>query len=427
MRLILVDLASDQRRNFYPLSLSRPIWELRCGMSSLAEKLIAKVGARDIAGFVPEYMAESFQAKTEYKINDLSTLAGDDLLLIDGRVKAPSFDIPATGPSEVGLNEAGQFLYARIAKDDLAKFSVEGIEALLSQAKEKLPTVKCDLPVWNYTWELVLHNPEQITEDFAACGRTGIEGTVEQPNAIRGTAKEVYVAPGALVHPMVVIDAANGPVYIDEDAEIHPFTRIEGPCYIGKKSILLGAKCREGNSIGPVCRVGGEVEESIIHGHSNKYHDGFLGHAYVGEWVNLGALTTNSDLKNDYSSVSVSLDGRKPIDTGSTKVGSLIGDHTKTSIGTLFNTGSYVGGMALIMTTGKPLAKFIPSFAWLLDGLVTKGFGKGKLYETAKIAMSRRKCQWTEAEEAMWDTIFEITAPARNDAIKRGRRQMMRK
>ena len=82
-----------------------------------------------------------------------------------------------------------------------------------------------------------------------------------------------------------------------QGAEIHPFTRIEGPCYIGRKSILLGAKCREGNSIGPMCRIGGEVEESIIQGYSNKYHDGFLGHAYVGQWVNLGALTTNSDLQ----------------------------------------------------------------------------------------------------------------------------------
>ena len=95
-----------------------------------------------------------------------------------------------------------------------------------------------------------------------------------------------------------------------QGAEIHPFTRIEGPCYIGRNSILLGAKCREGNSIGPMCRVGGEVEESIIQGYSNKYHDGFLGHAYVGQWVNLGALTTNSDLKNDYSEVKITLDGR---------------------------------------------------------------------------------------------------------------------
>jgi len=138
-------------------------------------------------------------------------------------------------------------------------------------------------------------------------------------------------------------------------------------------------------------------------------------------------LTTNSDLKNDYSSVSVVLDGRTPIDTRSTKVGSLIGDHTKTSIGVLLNTGSYVGAMALIMATGKPLAKFIPSFAWFLDGITTKGFGKAKLYETAMVAMGRRKMQWTAAEEAMWDAIYEITAPGRDDAIRRGRKQMARK
>jgi UDP-N-acetylglucosamine diphosphorylase / glucose-1-phosphate thymidylyltransferase / UDP-N-acetylgalactosamine diphosphorylase / glucosamine-1-phosphate N-acetyltransferase / galactosamine-1-phosphate N-acetyltransferase len=173
-----------------------------------------------------------------------------------------------------------------------------------------------------------------------------------------------------------------------------------------------------------MCRVGGEVEESIIHGYSNKYHDGFLGHAYVGQWVNLGALTTNSDLKNDYTSVSVSLDGHGSVDTGSTKVGALIGDHTKTSIGTLFNTGACVGAMALIAGTGKPLPKFIPSFAWFLEGVVTKGFGKRKLYETAATAMGRRKCQWTKADEAMWDEIFKLTAPARDEAIKKGRRAM---
>jgi hypothetical protein len=191
-------------------------------------------------------------------------------------------------------------------------------------------------------------------------------------------------------------------------------------------TLIDGAKIRAGCSIGPVCKVGGEVEESIFHSYSNKHHDGFLGHAYVGEWVNLGALTTNSDLKNDYGNVQVTLPGKRPIDTGSTKVGSLIGDHTKTSIGTLLNTGSYVGAMGLLLATGKPLAKFIPSFAWLVDGLVTKGFGKAKLYETAAIAMGRRKRQWTEAQEAMWDVVYELTAPQREAAIKKSRKAVLK-
>jgi len=428
MRLILLDSPNENRGNFYPLVLNRPLWELRCGFNSLGQKLIDKVGASDLAYFVPDYMADSYRAKVEsacIPVNDSSVLEGDDLLVVDPRVKAESFDIAANGPSEVGLDEQGSVLYARIAKDDLAKLPTDEVGKLIAVAKRKLPNVRSALPTWRYIWDLILANAEQLTADFAAAGRSGIEGIVEQPNAIRGSKKDVYIASGVIVHPMVVIDAEHGPVYIDQGAQIHPFTRIEGPCYIGKNTILLGAKCREGNSIGPFCRVGGEVEGSIIHGHSNKYHDGFLGHAYIGEWVNLGAFTTNSDLKNDYSTVSVMLEGRREINTGSVKVGSLIGDHVKTSIGTLFNTGSYVGPMALIMSTGKPLPKFIPSFAWFIEGVVTKGFGKGKLYETAKMAMSRRNCQWTEVEQTMWDAVFDMTAPMRNQAIKKGRREML--
>jgi UDP-N-acetylglucosamine diphosphorylase/glucosamine-1-phosphate N-acetyltransferase len=424
MRLILLDLLTEKRFHFYPLALCRPIWELRCGMTTLAEKMVGQVGTGDVACFVPPYMADVYRGQTSRPVNDPTCLSGDDLLIVNARVKASEFSVECTGPSQMALDEDGDCLFARISKEDLAKLSTESIDTLLESAKSNLPRADAEVPTWQYTWDLVLANPEELTKDFAAGGRSGIEGTVEEPKALRGSANDVYVAPGALIHPMVVIDAAEGPVYIDEDAEIHPFTRIEGPCYIGKKSILLGAKCREGNSIGPVCRVGGEVEESIIHGHSNKYHDGFLGHAYVGEWVNLGALTTNSDLKNDYGSVEVILDGRTPIDTGSTKVGSLIGDHTKTSIGTLLNTGSYVGSMALIAATGKPLPKFIPSFAWFLEGVVTKGFGKRKLYQTAATAMGRRKQQWTPALEAMWTEIFNITAPARTDAVKKGRRAL---
>ena len=425
MRLILFDGPPGKRANFRPLSFSRPVWELRCGMSTLGERLIAKVRPSEVACFVEPYMAAAYKTKTDRKVNDLTALRGSDLLLVSGRVKADSLGAAATGPSEVAVDEDGNVLCARVARGDLAKLPTDSLEGLLDAAKKAFAQVAAP-ETWNYTWDLILANPEQLAKDFAAAGHCGIEGTVEQPGAIRGSDKDVYVAPGALVHPMVVLDASGGPIYIDTDAEIHPFTRIEGPCYIGKKSILLGTKCRGGNTIGPACRVGGEIEESIIHGHSNKYHDGFLGHAYVGEWVNLGALTSNSDLKSDYTTVSVVLDGRAPIDTGSTKVGALIGDHTKTSIGVLLNTGAYVGAMGLIMSTGTVLPKFIPSFAWLLSGVVTKGFGKGKLYETAKVAMSRREVEWTAAEEAMWDAVFEMTAPVRDVAIKKGRR-MMRK
>jgi UDP-N-acetylglucosamine diphosphorylase / glucose-1-phosphate thymidylyltransferase / UDP-N-acetylgalactosamine diphosphorylase / glucosamine-1-phosphate N-acetyltransferase / galactosamine-1-phosphate N-acetyltransferase len=329
MRLIVFDRLSEKRTHFYPLALSRPIYELRCGMTTLLEKLTAKVGARDVACFVPEYLAPLYKSKTSRPVNDVASLKGDDLLVVNGRVKAAEFSVAPTGPSQVAQTADGEPLYARVAKEDLGKLKTGSLDELLESAAAALPHAE-PVATWNYTWDLVLENPAMLAADFRAAGRSGIEGSVEEPSAIRGDRKDVYVARGVKVHPMVVFDAEHGPIYLDEDVEVHPFTRIEGPCYVGKKSILLGTKCREGNSIGPMCRVGGEVEESIIHGYSNKYHDGFLGHAYVGEWVNLGAMTTNSDLKNDYSSVSVILDGKRPISTGSTKVGSLIGDHTKT-------------------------------------------------------------------------------------------------
>jgi UDP-N-acetylglucosamine diphosphorylase/glucosamine-1-phosphate N-acetyltransferase len=433
MRLILVDRSDEIRRNFFPLALSRPLWQLRCGITTLEEKLAAKIGADDAAYFVPDYIAPASSwrrqergARAKYPVNDMSALAGDDLILVDPLVKVEDLRIRAEGKSEVGLDEQGRVFYARIVKNDLKKLVASSIEEFVASAKLRLPNVTCKLRTWEYLWDLVLANADQITSDFAAAGKCGIEGKVEKPGEILGSKTDIFVGSRARVHPMVVIDAENGPVYIDEGAEIQPFSRIEGPCYIGKESILLGAKCRSGNTFGPCCRIGGEVEESIIHGYSNKYHDGFIGHSYIGEWVNLGALTTNSDLKNDYSTVSITLEGQGAINTGSTKVGSFIGDHTKTSIGTLLNTGCYIGAMAIIMATGKPLPKFIPSFAWFVEGVVTKGFGRTGLYETAKVAMSRRGREWTAAEQAMWDAIFQMTAPARDEAIKRGRKAMFR-
>ena len=201
---------------------------------------------------------------------------------------------------------------------------------------------------------------------------------------------------------------------------MQPFTRIEGPCYVGRNSILMGCKCREGNSIGPMCRLGGEVEGSIIHGHSNKVHDGFLGHAYVGQWVNLGAMTTNSDLKNDYSNVSVVLDGKTAINTGSIKVGAIIGDHAKTSIGTLLNTGANLGAMSLVVAGGRLLPKFLPSFAWYVGGAITEGRGKEQSYKTAQAVMARRNCVWTAADESLWDAIYQMTATVRDAAIHKG-------
>lgn len=422
MRLILFDGPEEQRAKFYPLTYCRPVWELRSGITSLGEKLRTRVGTTDVAYFVAPDLAKVYAAEVAEKVNDPSALSGDDLFIVHGSVKASTLNVAPVGPGEVGM--IGDLVaYVRVPQADLSKLDTTSIQGVIKAALQVLPQVKAKAERYEYIWDVMLASPHQISDDFKALGRCGIEGKIEEPAALRGSKDEVFVAPGCEIHPMVVIDATEGPVYLDEGVEVHPFTRIEGPAYVGKKSVLFGTKLREGCSVGPVCRLGGEIEESVIQGHSNKYHDGFLGHAYVGEWVNLGALTTNSDLKNDYTSVEVIQNGKK-IDTGSNKVGSMIGDHVKTSIGALLNTGAIVGSMSLIMATGQPLQKTIPAFSWLINGVVTKGFGRKALYRTAATAMGRRKQEWTPAIEAMWEAVHEVTAEERAQAIKRGRRML---
>ena len=216
----------------------------------------------------------------------------------------------------------------------------------------------------------VHHNPGEITREFSILGKPGEqEGKVYEGVHILD-AKNVYIAAGASVKPGVVLDAEGGPIFIDEGAKIFPQAVIEGPAYIGKKSaIKIAAKIYEGTSIGEVCKVGGELEESIIHSYSNKQHDGFLGHAYLGMWVNLGADTNNSDLKNDYGPVKCVIDGEL-VNTGSQFVGLTMGDHSKSGINSMFNTGTVVGMGCNIYGAGLP-PKYVPSFAWGgADGLM---------------------------------------------------------
>jgi len=141
MRLILVDRSEEIRRNFYPIALSRPLWELRCGISSLGEKLIAKTDTGDVAYFVPDYMAEAYRAKVMHPVNDLSVLKGDDVLIVDPLVKAQDFNISTGGKSEVGIDQDGRTLYARIIKRDLDGISVNDVVGLLEAARRKFPNV----------------------------------------------------------------------------------------------------------------------------------------------------------------------------------------------------------------------------------------------------------------------------------------------
>src|SRR5262249_5501625 len=173
-------------------------------------------------------------------------------------------------------------------------------------------------------------------------------------------------------------------------AVVTPFTRLEGPCYVGPRTHLLGARVRAGTSLGPGCRLGGGVEASIVLGHSNRDHEGVLGPAALGEWVNLGAGTHNSDLRNDYGEVAVRVNGRL-VQTGRTKVGCFLGDHTKAGLGTLLNTGTSAGAFCNLLPTGGLLPRYAPSFTAVWNGALVDNADLESLLSTAAAGMRRRR------------------------------------
>jgi UDP-N-acetylglucosamine diphosphorylase/glucosamine-1-phosphate N-acetyltransferase len=417
-RLVIVE---DHRYdNLYPLTYMRPAFELRCGATTLAEKIRHAAGADSVAYFVRDWLRESYAEKTQAPVNDMSQLDGD-VLFVNGRLLVDDkCDLQSIGADEV-LKTDNTLIAARVTAGTLAAAKADSLEATFEALQANVTVREVDATVIDYPWLLIYHNERMIESDFRRLYQPGVHAEIHPLSCIENEGN-VYIAPTAKIHPMVVIDATDGPVVIEDDVIIRPHTRVDGPTYIGPKCQLVGGKIREGCSFGPVCRVGGEVECTIIQGYSNKYHDGFLGHSYVCEWVNLGALTTNSDLKNDYSPVSVYYKGRLR-DTGEQFLGSMIGDHTKTSIGIILNTGSVIGMMSNLIFSGSLMPKYVPSFCWMLNDRPTKGLGLRKMIETARASMARRKEELTEAEEKLIRHLHGLLKVELHEAIKKAFRR----
>lgn len=211
-------------------------------------------------------------------------------------------------------------------------------------------------------------------------------------------AAAVHIHATAKVSPSVVLDAELGPIFIDEHAVIRPGVIIVGPAYIGKNSTILErALIKAHTAFGPVCKVAGEVGGTIFQGYANKAHDGHLGDSYIGEWANLGAGTTNSNLLNTYGEVTATLPvpGASRERTGLTYLGCIVGDHTKFAINTRIMTGSIFGTGCMVATTAAP-PTCAPPFSWLTDER-TQPYRFSKFFEVAKTVMARRKIEPSEA------------------------------
>jgi UDP-N-acetylglucosamine diphosphorylase/glucosamine-1-phosphate N-acetyltransferase len=418
----------DRFEDFYPLTHNRPVYQLLFGIRLIREKISSFYPGAELILLCRDHLKEILKLKSNLRVNDLETKDDDELLFINGRVIPPE-DLSSilTFSTERGSHTYKNDLIAFTLKgSDLREFENE-VNSLyhkdsLESIKSKIKCSETESQVADYLWNLIDLNRKEIESDFKRLSpsldfKNMFKGCEVDTTAIICNPENVFIGKSSKVGAYVVLDASEGPIYVGEDVLIKSHTRVEGPAYIGKGTHLVGGKIGPGCSLGPVCRVGGEVENSTFLGFSNKYHEGFLGHSYVGEWINLGALTTNSDLKNNYSPVKVQLKDSQ-IDTGLTKAGAFLGDHVKTGIGTLLNTGINVGFGANLFGGGMVKEKFIPSFAWY-DGKEPKEYRLDDFVLTASEVMKRRGEELRDEEKDFFKKLFNLTKKEREKIASR--------
>jgi UDP-N-acetylglucosamine diphosphorylase/glucosamine-1-phosphate N-acetyltransferase len=414
MRICIFE--DNRYTNFLPLAYFRPVYELRCGAFSLREKLaMALPGTKQILHVRSElagYLSEEF---TKLHINNLPD---DDIWFINGRILADEnlakFIKQKTGEQKVflGGDDVGAVF---IKKDSISDFKKKLIESPIDKSIFKVLTAEnFPFALINYTWELVHRTTSEIEKDFNRLKTAKRISGKLYPGVHLINKRNIIIGNGSIIKSGAVIDAENGPVIIGKNVTIMPNAVVEGPVFIGDNSIIkIGAKIYHGTSIGEYCKVGGEVEASIIQAYSNKQHEGFLGHSYLGSWVNLGADTNTSDLKNNYSTIRVRVNGQM-IDSGSQFVGLTIGDHSKSGINVMFDTGTVVGVSCNIYGAGLP-PKYMPSFAWGGEKEFTV-YDLEKSIDTMKHVMIRRNMKMSESYEKLVRKVFKDTMHERQSS-----------
>lgn len=258
------------------------------------------------------------------------------------------------------------------------------------------------------TWDIFSKNGEALRRDFEILTENRKSQPIPEEVRVRNP-ENIFIEKGARLG-FCILDASEGPVYIGKNSEIMDGSVIKGPFSLGEHAIVkMGAKIYSNTTIGPHSRVGGEVNNSVIFGYSNKGHDGFLGNSVLGEWCNLGADTNNSNLKNNYSEVRLwNYETESFAKTGLQFCGLMMGDHSKCGINTMFNTGTVVGVSANIFGSGFP-RNFIPSFSWGGSGGFTT-YQTRKVFEVAEVVMARRNVEFSEEDRKILEHIFKETA-----------------
>lgn len=392
MNVILFDEPTT-KLNLLPFTFTRPVSEIRVGILTIKEKW-EKWFPADYSFHTDQYLAKKYPLhKTNLNLY-INGCVLPHAELIDA--------IKLLEENEVLTN--GLFPIAFYG-------SIDAIDDLYSTSFKKNHTeiiFDKEVTTIEHLYDIFLYNRSANIQDYRLLTYGRKSQKINDPHTIVYNAKDVFIEDNVTIKA-AILNAENGPIYVGENTTIGEGSRIRGASSIGSDSILnINTRIVGDTTIGPSCKVGGEISNSVIFGFSSKSHDGFLGNSVLGEWCNVGADTNTSNLKNNYKDVRIwNYKEEKYIDTGRQFCGLMMGDHSKCGINTMFNTGTVVGVSANIFGSGFP-ATFIPSFSWGgADGITTYQFDKA--IEVMPKVLVRRKKQHSQEDEEILKHIFEIT------------------
>ena len=390
MNYILFD--GPSRNNLLPLTYTRPVAEIRVGVLTIREKWETFLHST-ITSITEDYLSDKFPM-VEFDENifiNASFLPNPELVKLISNLK----------PNE-SINSGDNLIafYSNQSQEEIDLDSFTKIDFTSS-----LMQITCLTDIFKI-------NSLAIKADYDLITNKRISSKISSTNNLIHP-ENIFIEDGVSME-FVTLNATDGPIYIAKDCEIMEGSLIRGPFALCENSILkLGSKIYGGTTIGPYCKIGGEVTNSVVFGYSNKGHDGYLGNSLIGEWCNLGADTNTSNLKNNYADVKIwNYEEDKFLTTGEQFCGLIMGDHSKSAINTMFNTGTVVGVCSNIFGSGFP-RNFIPSFSW--GG--NKGFAEyniDKVFEVNSKVMKRKKCIFSEKDKAILTHLKTITSAYRS-------------
>ena len=382
-----------------PLTFTRPACALRCGLGTLADNQIrahrprrVTLWARPELAYVGNAFAGRLARRYGIEVGFNSLLDDAPALLIDGR----TFWFTAA-PSTLGSVETDEVRQPLRFVLHVPGLTPDRLVPELNELVRRMPRQPCSAIVLRRPWDVIAHNRRAITIDSRWFGGRPVREE-DHPHVAFLNRREIRIRREVKIAPGVVIDASEGPVCIEEGVRIGANAVIKGPCYLGHATQVLPlARIGPHTSAGRICKLAGEVGNTVVHGYANKTHDGFVGDSYLGAWVNLGAGTITSNMKNTYGPIRAATPfGR--VQTDAPRLGTVFGDHAKTGIGTLLPAGSYVG-VASQIAKPSPDA-FTGSFRFVTPGADEPG-DVGKLIATARTVAARRGVNWHPDDEAL--------------------------